>query len=352
MNLSPVSLAIQLQLLLLISNVKRLTLMTHQPQPPAQHKQHASPRRRRFTLRLWQFCILCLLLIPTQAFAEEQTTVIFPELPSPYNKIFAAILQGIENGTEGTVHRYPLKNNFVLEDLQQSLEKTHSDGIISLGKKAAMISKELPGNQPVVVGALSIVPNGISGVSLSADPTIVFRRLKSLAPKIERIFVVYSEKNNGWLIEPARQAAKEHGIKLVAYRAADLRESMHHYRTLITNSNANSDAVWLPLDPVTVNDDVVLPLLLQAAWDKELMLVSNKPGHAKRGVLFAFYPYNYGLGQQLVRLLEQLKTEPQKPIVEPLKELKMAINLRTAAHLGMDFSPQQLKEFTLTFPSR
>lgn len=328
--------------------------MTYRPQPPAQRRQHSLPHWQCFSFCAWLWLLTFLLtaLVPTPSSAQEYTTVIFPEQTGPYRKVFDAILQGIEKETDGTVYRYPLQDGFTLDELQQSIVDNQTDGIISLGKKAAAISKQLPDRLPTVVGALSIVPNGISGVSLSADPTVVLRRLKSLNSKIKRIFVVYSANNNGWLINPARQVANQLGIELVAYRAADLREAMHHYRTLITISQANSDAVWLPLDPVTVNDDVVLPLLLQAAWDKNLVLVSNKPGHAKRGVLFAFYPHNYGLGQQLASLLQHLKKTPEMSKVEPLRKLKMAVNLRTASHLGIDFSSQQLKEFTLTFPSR
>lgn len=326
--------------------------MTYQPLPPILDRKSFFPSRRRVAILLWLFSICTCLLFPVQSLAKGHTTIIFPEQTGPYRKVFDAILQGIEDATEGTVRRYSLKEDFNFEDLQQEITDNCTDGIISLGKKAALASKKLSGEQPVVVGGLSIVPNGISGVSLAADPTVVFTRLKKLNPEIKRIFVVYSEKHNGWLIKPARLIASELGIQLVAYRARDLREAMHHYRTLITDSHGNTDAIWLPLDPVTVNDDVVLPLLLQAAWDKNLAIVSNRPGHAKRGALFAFYPDNYGLGQQLAKLLQRLKKTPQQSRVEPLRELQIASNLRTAAHLGMDFTQLQLEEFTLTFPSR
>jgi putative ABC transport system substrate-binding protein len=35
----------------------------------------------------------------------------------------------------------------------------------------------------------------------------------------------------------------------------------------------------------------------------------------------------------------------------PLSDLRVAVNLRTAAHLGLRFTPRQQREFDLVFPS-
>jgi putative ABC transport system substrate-binding protein len=36
----------------------------------------------------------------------------------------------------------------------------------------------------------------------------------------------------------------------------------------------------------------------------------------------------------------------------PLTDLHLAVNLRTAAHLGLRFSPRQQEKFHLVFPSQ
>lgn len=262
------------------------------------------------------------------------------------------ILKGISANSDSKIHRYPLSKDYQLRELQLALTENRSDSIISLGKRGYLAVKQLKTALPAVAGALSIVPNGIPGISLSADPDKLFSRLKSLVPASKRVFVVYSEKNSGWLIPLAKQAARNHELQLLTYPANDLREAMHHYRNLLRESRRDTDVIWLPLDRVTVNDDVVLPMLLQKAWDKNLAIISNKPAHAKRGVLFAIYPDNYGLGQELSEFLDQRIATQQKPQVIPLKTLQLAVNLRTAAHLGLNFSLAQQEDFTLTFPSR
>jgi len=292
------------------------------------------------------------VLSPQTAFSIEHTSVIYPDLSGPYKNVFESILQGIAAQTDGKIHAYPVNGDFNLEALQQALAQNQSDGIITLSKRGYLTAQQLDTELPVAVGALSIVPNGISGISLAADPDKLFAKLKALLPKIDRVFVVYSEKSSGWLIPLAELAAQKHKLQLSTHRAENLREAMHHYRNLLQESKSDTDAIWLPLDKVTVNDDVVLPMLLQKAWDKQLAIISNRPGHAKRGVLFSVYPDNYGMGKELAKLLKKLKKTPERPIVIPLNKLQLGANLRTASHLGITFTPRQLENFTLTFPSR
>lgn len=295
---------------------------------------------------------LLFLTTPQTSASAGRITVILPDISNPYKDVFESIMAGISTDTNNHIQRYPLPLNTPPQELQQTLDDNQTDGIITLGKRGYLSVKQLPTKIPTVAGALSIVPNGISGISLSADPELLFSRLKSLAPGSKRVFVVYSEKNTGWLIPLAEQAAKKHGLQLFAYPAKDLRETMLHYRKLLNEVHGKTDAIWLPLDKVTTNDDVVLPMLLQNAWDKDLILISNKPSHAKRGALFAMYPDNFGLGQALASLLDKQMASPETSQVIPLNRLQMAVNLRTAAHLGLNFTPNQQEEFKLTFPSR
>jgi putative ABC transport system substrate-binding protein len=293
-----------------------------------------------------------LVATPHPAFPLERITVVYPDISSPYKDVFETILEGISTDSRTQFQRYPLPKDYQQEDLKRVLDNGKTDGIIALGKRSYLAVKNLKTNVPTVSGGLSIIPNGISGISLSADPESLFSRLKSLVPSSKRVFVVYSEKNTGWLIPLAEQAAAKLDLQLLAYPADNLREAVHHYRNILKQARDKDDAIWLPLDKVTTNDDVVLPMLLQGAWDKDLVIISNKPSHAKRGALLAMYPDNYGLGQELTLLLEKLTTAPATSQVIPLRRLHLAVNLRTAAHLGLNFTPRQEEDFKLTFPSR
>lgn len=278
--------------------------------------------------------------------------MIYPQISNTYKEVFQAIVDGIKTNNGFDYQLYPLAKNYDIDKLHNSLQIDQIDGIIALGKRGYLATKSFPDNPPTVYGALPLVPDGITGISLSADPQQIFKRLKILVPDAKRVFVVYSQQSNGWLIPYAEQAAHIIGLELHAFPADNLRDAMHHYRELLKNIRGRKNVIWLPLDHVTANDDVVLPLLLQEAWDKGLVICSSKPSHVQRGVLFSMYPDNFGMGQDLAELLNEQLTNKKRAVVKPLRKLQLAVNLRTAAHLDLSFSPNQQQEFNLTFPTR
>ncbi len=326
------------------------------PSSGFQQEQTSFPKvfRLRFSLPIAKLflCLLLLSLFATPALCADRVAVIFPDLSAPYKSIFQTILDGIQSQNNFEYQLYPLPKDYDPAQLKKQLDSQNTTAIIALGKRGYLATKSLQTNLPTVLGALPLIPNGISGISLSADPDQLFSRIKSLIPNSKQVYVVYSPKINGWLMPLAEIAAEKNGLKLIALPAEDLRAAMHHYRQVLKTARGPENAIWLPLDQVTASEDVVLPMLLQEAWNKELVICSSKPTHVQRGALFSMYPDNFGLGQELAKLAETQLTSNTDPFVGPLKRLQIAVNIRTAAHLGLNFSPQQQQTFNLTFPSR
>ncbi len=292
-----------------------------------------------------------MLPFASEAFSAQRFAVLYPEVPSPYRAIFDTIIQGIKSLENAEYSLYPLSEDQNIEQLRKRLEKSQVKGIIALGKRGFLTAQQLNMPLPITIGALPLIPNGISGISLSADPEQIFSRLKSLVPDTKQVFVVYSPKANGWLLPYAEKAARNYGLNLTAFSAEDLRETMHLYRQLLDENRGRSTTIWLPLDKLTADEDIVLPMLLQEAWNRDLVIVSSKPTHVQRGALFSLYPDNFGLGQELAEHLQQQQKLGKTGVV-PLKKLHLAVNMRTAAHLGLNFSNSQLQSFDLSFPAR
>ena len=99
-----------------------------------------------------------------------------------------------------------------------------------------------------------------------------------------------------------------------------------------------------------MEDRAVLPLILQESWSRNLAVFSSNFGHIKRGILFSLYPNNVELGHHLadsaLSLLVSGKNQPSGMF--PLREVLMAVNLRTAKHLGLSTSHPQ--SFDMAFP--
>ncbi|MEJ2201401.1 MAG: ABC transporter substrate binding protein [Desulfuromonadaceae bacterium] len=212
------------------------------------------------------------------------------------------------------------------------------------------MAKQINQKVPVLVGAVLLSPNGLSGISMAADPLVLFTSLKQMAPQTRRVFVVYAPESSSWLIDKARDACARLGLQLIASPVNDLRQAINTYQDLIEFRLGSTDAVWLTTDDVSANDRVILPLLLEAAWNKNFILFSSKPSHAKQGALFSSYPDHIGMGRSLADMAKRISLDKNSPSLLPTKDLLTAVNLRTAAHLGLTFSSEQLNRFQLKYP--
>lgn len=112
------------------------------------------------------------------------------------------------------------------------------------------------------------------------------------------------------------------------------------------------DALWLPQDTTTVEESSVLPLVLEGAWNRSLAVFSSSVAHVKRGALFSLYPNNLALGRQLAAsALNYPVGGSPSASVSPLKDALLAVNVRTASHLGMAVSSVP-NGIDLVFPSQ
>ena len=112
------------------------------------------------------------------------------------------------------------------------------------------------------------------------------------------------------------------------------------------------DALWLPQDTTTVDDDTILPFVLRQSWNRDLPVFSSNVTHVKRGALFALYPDNVELGRALAQAAVRYLSGSKHGVegVQALREVKSAINTRTAAHLGLSLDTK-LAGYDLVFPT-
>jgi len=288
--------------------------------------------------------------------SEGNIAVIYPDIGEPYRSVFTRIIEGIEDKTKTRVASYPIGAGQNSQELANELRRQNIHVVIALGRNGLKAASTLDRDIGIVAGGVLSVPESeqraMSVYSLAPDPSLLFDRLKALMPNARRVFVVYDPRQNAWLIRLAREAAKNHGLELVAQEAPDLKTAMRLYQEILAATDPKKDAVWLPQDSVTVEESAVLPLVLQEAWNRSLAVFSSSVAHVKRGALFSLYPNNLELGRNLAgSALSQLSSggQPGRAIV-PLKEVLMAINVRTAGHLGLGIGQRQRQTFDMVYP--
>jgi putative ABC transport system substrate-binding protein len=303
--------------------------------------------------------LLLLLALATAQAAQindgASVAVIYPELGEPFRSIFAKIIEGIEEQAHARINNYPIGQTMNTVELNTKLKRTGTKVVIALGRQGLKTAMALDADIAIVVSGVLSVPEmegrNLTGITLTPDPALLFAQMKRMLPGIKRVHVVLDPLHNQWLLKLARDAAKNQGLELVVYEARDPATAVRSYQIVLAKVDSRVDALWLPHDPTTVDEETILPLVLKESWNRGIAVFSSSLLHVGKGVLFALYPDNLGLGHDLAKTAASaLAGEAGKNGVSPLREVMTAVNLRTAAHLGINFSPQQQRSFDFVFP--
>ncbi|KAF0190979.1 MAG: hypothetical protein FD165_2218 [Gammaproteobacteria bacterium] len=301
---------------------------------------------------------ILLALLPWPGFSNERSlAVIYPDVREPYQSVFQEIIAGVDEQSARQVKTYVLSREYEQKALEAWLTNNNIGAIIALGRSGVNVAASVADLLPVIAGALLLTPDPDgkqeSGISLDTDPEILFRQLKMLAPGIQRVHVIYDPQASAWLIDLARIAARHHGLELSAYPAESMKQSARLYRDVLEKADPRNSALWIPVDAATVDEKVILPLVLKESWDRSLLVFSSNPAHAKRGALFSFYPDNVALGRRLAAMAEQSISDGARfdPVIFPLRDVRIAVNRRTADHLGISITREQQQKFDLMFPA-
>ena len=288
------------------------------------------------------------------AAAAGNIAVLYPDLEEPYRSIFAKIIEGIEAQVGAPVANFAVSGTTSAQEVVANLKRQDIKVVIALGRQGMKAASALEQEIGLVAGAVVSPPIGdgrsFSVVSLAPDPKMLFERLKHFMPDARKVIVVFDPKQNAWLMRLARDAARSQGLELQAIEVADVKSAARVYQEVLAGADPKKDALWLPQDSTTVEESSILPLILESAWNRNLAVFSSNVTHVQRGALFSLYPNNIALGRQLATSALSLPSG-SAPSVVPMKDALLAVNIRTASHLGLQLSPHQ-QAFDLVFPVR
>ncbi|MGE5469107.1 MAG: ABC transporter substrate binding protein [Ignavibacteria bacterium] len=316
----------------------------------------AAGLRRPATWRIG--LVLAAFLVAAAAAALQPgrgIAVIYPDIGEPYRSVFTKMIEGIEEAAHTRVPAFPVGAAATAQDIAGELRRQDVRVVIALGRNGLKVASGLDRDIGVVAGGVLSVPEAeaagnVSVFSLAPDPALLFSRLHGFTPAVRRVFVIYDPRHNGWLMRLARDAAAVRGIELVAREAQDIRSALLAYQEILAAADPRRDALWLPQDPTTVDETAVLPLVLQEAWTRGLVLFSSNPVHVRRGALFSLYPNNVEIGRTLgASALGYSGSAPAARGPTPLKSVLLAVNVRTAAHLGINLADKR-QSFDMVFP--
>lgn len=302
--------------------------------------------------------VCACLFFPAHVAADANATgIAYPQMREPYRTVFNSIMEGVRQEAPSPVKAFEIVKGEELEKISSWVDKNNIGVLVSLGKQGLEACKDLPIGIRMIAGAVlsPAAGNGCQlygGIAMAPSPDRLFAQLKTLKPSVANVIVVYNATLNDWLITHAKQAASKHSLKMDAIAVNNLKEAAKTYRELIDKGLGPEHAIWLPQDPHTVDQKTVLPVLLKESWNKEFIVFSSNPAHVKRGVLFALYPDYQAMGKSLGRMASRASNSAvKKTPIQPLNDLLIAVNLRTADHLKLNLSNSMKGTFDLTFPA-
>jgi putative ABC transport system substrate-binding protein len=287
--------------------------------------------------------------------------VAWPEVREPYNQIFLAFRDGIASTGDFKLSPYLLTSDTTTDDFLKWSTKQKVKGIVVLGNRGLSLALELQKSDqdkaylPIVVGGTFIDGNtsslGISAISMAPSPKYLFKKFLTLSPKADTVNVVY-EPEDEWLITLAKEAAKDLNITLNSFLAQDIRQLAAAYQNILENQKGKTQALWLPYSGKSL-EKALMNEVLEIAWRRDLMVFSSNLADVKKGILFSLYPDNELTGRRLASLLrEQLASSKNSPSESVLlsDDLFAALNTRTAEHLGIHISSDELNKYKILFP--
>jgi len=272
--------------------------------------------------------------------------VVYPDIRAPFREVFATILEGIREHARQAVPGFAVASDTAVPVLADELRRREVRVVIALGRSGLKTARLLESAVSVVAGCVLGVPEAQAQAytvhNLAPDPALVFAHLRRLLPTARRVFTVIDPQQNDWLLRLAQDAARAQGLELIAHEADDLKRATRAYQDVLAAVEPRRDALWLPQDATTVEEATLLPMVLREAWQRGFAVVSSNALHVKRGALFALYPDNPALGRSLgTSALDALAAPRRVPRgMLPLRDVLVAANQRTAAHLGIALDPR------------
>jgi ABC transporter substrate binding protein len=296
-------------------------------------------------LRLRLFALLLAFVPAGVATAEGGlVAVVYPDVGEPYRAVFLKIVEGIESRLRNRLVIIPVGARPSAEELGEDLRRLDVRVVIALGRQGLNAASGLDPKMPVVAGAVVSAPEGGARFmvvhSLAPDPGLLFQRLKTFLPEVKRIFVVHDPGSSAWQIRLAREAARAQGLEMVVTEVVDLKGAARAYRSIFEMVDSRHDAVWLVQDPLGAEESTVLPFVLEESWARSVPVFSSNLAHVRRGALFTLYPDNEELGRRLGNSALSLLSGGTAGVT-PLREVLLAVNQRSAHHLGINVNPRQ-----------
>jgi len=191
---------------------------------------------------------------------------------------------------------------------------------------------------PIAAGAGTSFTNhlpNVTGVGSfpPVDDTVVM--IQKLVPGVTTVGTIYnsSEANSRKVVEVARAAFTQHGLRLEEVSVTNTSEAFQAAQALVAR---HIQAFWITGDNTALQ---AFDAIVKVANDAHLPIINNDPEFVARGALacvgIGFYNSGYAAAQKAAQVL--LGTSPADVPIENIAVKTLSLNLPVARRLGVTF---------------
>ena len=286
--------------------------------------------------------------MPNGTYAEEVAILKSAEIGA-YSEAIDAFKSTLPASFQVTLE-YDLQGDMARgRNLAKRIRASNANVVLAVGLKAALAAKLEILDIPVIVCLVldpekyGLPTSNMVGLSLQIPFEKHLKPLKTLAPRISRIGVLFDPQKTQGLLDQLQHDAKEQGITIVAVEVQGEQEVSKALKSL----ENKIDALWL-LPDSTVLTENTLDFLISTTLEANIPVVAFSAGLVKSGAVVGSYMNYADIGHQAARLSQRLASDPPSDLlgtILPPDRVQQGINRKSGTYLGFPLIPPLLRQF-------
>lgn len=299
--------------------------------------------------------VFAMSLCPGSAISGDfRIAVIASHDASPYQDVEAGFRDFLKKeGVAATFDHYGLSGNAgKVSEVIRDIMKQPPSLILTIGTLATQTALAEAGDIPVVASLVSNLDDlrkskNATGVDLEFSVATQFEWMHKLVPEIKTVGVLYAAKENQAKIGAATQSAMTEGLTLLSKEI----ETPRALPDALEGMAKHVDLLWGLNDQQVLSPQTAQAILL-FSFRNRVPLAGLSSSWVKAGALYALDRDYKDLGAQCAELAVKILqgTKPNTLAVVPPRRILYSLNLKTADHMKLEFSPSVVKNAQQVFP--
>lgn len=285
---------------------------------------------------------------------DLRIAVIASQTTPPYQDVATGFQDFLKKeGVAAVFDHYGLSGNAgKASEVIRGIVKQPPSLILTIGTLATQTALLEAGDIPIVAGLVTNLDDlrkskNATGVVLDFPFVTQFEWMHKLVPEIKNISVLYNPKENQVKIDAAVQAAKKEGLTLLAKEV----ETPRALPDALESLARSTDLLWGINDQLVLSPQTAEAILL-FSFRRGVPFVGLSSSWVKAGALYALDRDYKDLGAQCGELSIKILqgTKASTLAVESPRRILYSLNLKTADHMKLEFSPSVVKNAQQVFP--